>query len=263
MRLKDKVIVVTGGGNGIGRELVLELLRRESKVAAIDIDQKGLEQTMELAGNQGKNLSIHRVDLSKKEEVYKLPEEVMKIHNQVDGLINNAGIIQPFIHVNNLEYTKIEQVMNINFYGPLYLIKAFLPELLKRPIAHITNVSSMGGFVPVPGQTIYGASKAALKLLSEGLHSELKDTNVGVTTVFPGGVATNITKNSGAEMKMKDDKKASKMKLLTPQKAAQIIIDATQKEKYKVLAGKDSKFLDFLTRLCPKKAANIIAKKLS
>lgn len=112
-------------------------------------------------------------------------------HGKVDGIINNAGIIHPFLKVNELEYDKIKLVMDINFYGTLYMVKSFLPYLLKRPVAHIANVSSMGGFLPVPGQTIYGASKAAVKLLTEGLRAELKDTNVKVTLVFPGGVSTN------------------------------------------------------------------------
>ncbi|HRD39265.1 MAG TPA: SDR family NAD(P)-dependent oxidoreductase, partial [Bacteroidia bacterium] len=70
--------------------------------------------------------------------------------------------------------------------------KSFLPHLLKRPEAHIVNISSMGGFLPVPGQSIYGATKAAVKLLTEGLRSELLDTNVRVTLIFPGAIGTNI-----------------------------------------------------------------------
>ncbi|WP_305954202.1 SDR family oxidoreductase [Paenibacillus sp. FSL H8-0259] len=120
-----------------------------------------------------------------------LPEQVIDQHGKVDGIINNAGIIHPFLKVNELEYDKIKLVMDINFYGTLYMVKSFLPYLLKRPVVHIANVSSMGGFLPVPGQTIYGASKAAVKLLTEGLRAELKDTNVKVTLVFPGGVSTN------------------------------------------------------------------------
>jgi short-subunit dehydrogenase len=76
--------------------------------------------------------------------------------------------------VNELGYEAIERVMNVNFYGTLYMTKTFLPHLLTRPEAHVVNVSSMGGFLPVPGQVIYGASKAAVKLLTEGLHSELQ-----------------------------------------------------------------------------------------
>jgi len=77
------------------------------------------------------------------------------------------------------------------------MTKAFLPFFLKRSEAHVVNISSMGGFIPFPGQTIYGAAKAAVKIFTEGLYAELKDSNVNVTVVHPGAIATNITTNSG------------------------------------------------------------------
>src|SRR5690554_7737944 len=90
--------------------------------------------------------------------------------------------------------------MDINFYGTVYVNKVFLDSLFKEDDSYLVNVSSMGGFLPVPGQTVYGASKAAVKLLTEGLYAELKDTNVSVTLVFPGAIKTDISKNSGVEM---------------------------------------------------------------
>ena len=77
--------------------------------------------------------------------------------------------------------------MNVNWWGTLRLDRAFLPVLLERPEAHLVNTSSMGGFIPVPGQTIYGATKAAVKLLTEALHAELRGTGVHATVVIPGG----------------------------------------------------------------------------
>ena len=141
------------------------------------------------------------------------------------------------------------------------MVKSFLPILLKRPEAHILNVSSMGGFLPVPGQSIYGASKAAVKLMTEGLISELQDTTVGVTVAFPGGVETEITKNSGADLKIDEDS-ASTYKLLQPREAAQMMVDAMEDNKARLYAGKDSKMMNRLYRLMPKKASNMIAKKL-
>jgi len=87
--------------------------------------------------------------------------------------------------------------------------KLFLPLLLERPEAHLVNVSSMGGFIPFPGQTIYGAAKAAVKIFTEGLLSELKETPAKVTVVHPGAVATNITQNSGLVGPKADDKESN------------------------------------------------------
>ncbi|MBT2288834.1 SDR family oxidoreductase [Paenibacillus albidus] len=263
MKVLDKVIVVTGAGGGIGRELVLNLLSKGASVAAVDISKEALEETVNQSDNKSRKLSTHIVNLTERDAVEALPEQVIDHHGKVDGIINNAGIIHPFLKVNELDYDKIKLVMDINFYGTLYMVKTFLPYLLKRPVAHIANVSSMGGFLPVPGQTIYGASKAAVKLLTEGLRAELKDTNVKVTVVFPGGVSTNIMKNSGLDDA--DNKEMSKeqvSQLLTPIEAAEIIVKGIENDQIRILAGKDSKIMDKLYRLSPRRATDLIADKM-
>ncbi len=247
---------------GMGRELVLHLLSKEAKVIAIDINETALQETVTLSGNKKDALSTFIVDITDRSSVEKLLNNAVAQYGFVDGIINNAGIIQPFIKVNKLTYETIERVMNINFYGTLYMTKTFLPHLLTRPEAHIVNISSMGGFLPVPGQTIYGASKAAVKLLSEGLSTELTNTNVKVTVVFPGGVNTNITKNSGLNLPPQPGTEAKSMKILSPEKAAQIIIDGMERNAYRVLVGNDARLMDFFYRLNPKRAANLIAKKM-
>ncbi len=262
MKAQNKVIVVTGGGSGMGRELVLNLLAKGAKVAAIDINENSLQETAKLAGSNAASLSVFVTDITDRSAVEGLLEKVTGKFGHVDGIINNAGIIQPFIKVNDLSYEAIERVMNINFYGTLYLIKTFLPHLLTRPEAHIVDISSMGGFLPVPGQTIYGASKAAVKLLTEGLHSELTNTNVKVTVVFPGGVRTNIMSNSGLADRMGSSSAKGAQKILSADKAAAIIIEGMEQNRYRVLVGKDAKMMDLLYRLNPAYAAGLIAKKM-
>ena len=265
MEARDKTIAVTGGGNGIGREIAIHLLEIGARVAAIDISENSLKETVNIAGKKSDNLSVHPVDITNKEAVEALPEQIIRIHGSIDGIINNAGIIQPFTKVNDLGYETINRVMDINFTGALYMIKTFLPYLLKRTEGHIINVSSMGGFLPVPGQSIYGASKSALKLLSEGLYAELKGTGVHVTLVFPGAIATNITSNSGVELITKDKGKLleSAMKPLPAKEAARQIIGAMEKNRYIACVGNDAKFLYLLYRLYPKMATNFIAKQMA
>jgi NAD(P)-dependent dehydrogenase (short-subunit alcohol dehydrogenase family) len=119
MNVAGKVIAVTGGANGIGRHVVLELLRRGARVAAVDVRQDGLDEIVEVA-RAGDRLATFQVDITDRAAVEELPTKVADRFGVVDGLVN---------------------------------------------VAHIANVSSMGGFLPVPGQTVYGASKAAVKLL--------------------------------------------------------------------------------------------------
>lgn len=265
MNVQNKVIVVTGGGSGIGRELVLLLLSKGAQVAALDINHKTLEETANLAGDKKDQLSTYVVDITSKEAVEALPEKVIARHGAVDGIINNAGIIQPFVRIKDLEYSAIDRVMNVNFYGLLYMTKSFLPYLLERPEGHITNVSSMGGFLPVPGQSVYGAAKAAVKLFTEALYAELADTNVNVSVVFPGAIATNITSNSGLDNRAaaEDNGEQSASKAMDPAKAAQIIINGMEKNQYRIIVGSDSAMMDIMYRINSKFATDMITKQMA
>lgn len=261
MKLEAKVLVVTGGGNGIGRKVVLEALRRGARVAAVDIRQESLDGTAALAG-AGERLACFAVDITDRAATEGLPGEVAAALGAVDGLINVAGIIQPFVKLNELDYEVIERVIDVNLYGTIHMVKAFLPVLLTRPEAHIANVSSMGGFLPVPGQTIYGASKAGVKLLTEGLYAELLDTNVGVSVVFPGAVATEITTNSGVEVPNMDDIDQSKVRTTAPDEAARIILDGIEAGDFHIFVGRDAKTMNLLTKVAPRRATHLIYKQM-
>jgi NADP-dependent 3-hydroxy acid dehydrogenase YdfG len=264
MRVAGKVLVVTGAGSGIGREVAREALRRGAKVAACDVNPTTLAETADLAGAGGR-LSTHELNVADRAAVEALPAAVTERHGAIDGIVHCAGIIQPFVRLKDLEYATIDRVFAVNWLGTLFLTKTLLPILLARPEGHIVNVSSMGGFLPVPGQTIYGASKAAVKLLTEGLHSECAGTNVRVTVVFPGAVATNITTNSGVAApggaSAADTEKMARR--ITPaDKAARIILDGMEKDAFRVMVGGDATFMDRIYRLDPRRAAGFIAKQM-
>lgn len=179
----------------------------------------------------------------------------------MDGLINNAGIIQPFVTIEELDYATIERVMAVNFMGSVYMVKAFLPFLRERPVAHIANVSSMGGFLPVPGQVLYGASKAAVKLLTEGLYAELLDTNIGVSVIMPGAVATNITANSGVSIPGMDASAAS-ARTTSAADAARIMLDGIEHNRLHIYVGRDSLMMGAACRIAPKEATKMISKQM-
>ncbi|MER0240242.1 SDR family NAD(P)-dependent oxidoreductase [Fulvimarina sp. MAC8] len=121
----------------------------------------------------GDALSLQICNVADPEAVFALPDEIMRHHHGVDGLITNAGIIQPIVTFSELEFDVIDRMLSVNLMGTVNMVKAFLPHLQARPSAHIINVASMGGFIPFPGQSMYGASKAEVKLLTEALHAEL------------------------------------------------------------------------------------------
>ncbi|TLM97767.1 MAG: SDR family oxidoreductase [Actinobacteria bacterium] len=262
MQVNGKTIVVTGGGNGIGREIVLHLLGKGARVGAVDISREALDETIARAGARSDALSTHVVDITDRTAVEALPAAVVEAHGQIDGLINCAGIIQPFVRVNDLSYDAIERVFRVNLWGTIHMTKTFLPPLLERPVAHILNVASMGAYVPVPGQTIYGSSKAAVKLFSEGLYSELASTNVAVTVAFPGATRTDISAHSGVGGSADAEADASKYKMIEPAESARIIVDAMERDAYHVFVGKDASFMDRLSRWAPKYAAGLIQKQM-
>ena len=265
MKVNGKVIVVTGAGNGMGREVVLELLRRGAKVAGLDLKPDWLTETKKLAGDNSQNFFAFEANIADRDRVLALPAEIEKQVGKPDALVNIAGIIQPFVKINELEFDAIDRVMNVNFFGPLNLIKAFLPGLLARPEAHILNVSSMGSYAPVPGQTMYGATKAALNMLTEGLRSELKETNVSLTLVWPGAIGTNISANSGVKFgsgELTEAQKKAAAKVTSPALAGKMMVDAIESKAPRIYIGSDAATMGMLTRLSPDFAANLIYKNM-
>jgi len=260
VKVADKVWVVTGAGNGIGRALLLELVRRGARVAAADRDAVSLKEALDLA-DVGDRVSAHVVDVTDRAAVAALPAEVLARHGRVDGLLNNAGIIQPFVTVGELDELTIERVLDVNLRGTISMVQAFLPSLMARPEAHIANVSSMGGFFPFPGQSIYGASKAAVKILTEGLYAELLDTGVRVSVVFPGAVKTSISTNSGVEEPTGADD--SKVPMTTPEKAARIMLDGIEKDRLHIYVGPDARLMSIAVKIAPRPAIKLVRRLMA
>lgn len=262
MKLEGKTIVVTGAGSGIGRELVLALLGKGARVAAVDLRKEGLEETAALA-KAGERLSLQTADISARDAVLALPAAIAAQIGPVDGLINNAGIIQPFVHFEALDFAVIDRMVSINLMGLINMTKAFLPVLKARPEAHLANVASMGGFMPFPGQSMYGAAKAGVKLLTEALYAELAETRVGVSVVMPGAVRTQIMANSGiGDRAMADNPEAANRTLPAPE-AARIILEGIEANRLHILVGKDANMLWKLWRLMPTRSIRFIQKQMS
>ena len=255
MLVNGKTWVVTGAGSGMGRELVFQLLGRNARVAAIDVRAEALQETAAMA-RAGERLTTHVVDITDRDAVQALPDAI----GGVDGLINNAGIIQPFVPIADMDYPTIQRVLDVNLMGTIHMVKAFLPGLLDRPEAHIANVSSMGGFFPFPGQSVYGASKAAVKLLTEGLYAELLDTRVRVSVIMPGAVNTGITENSGVAAPATSD--ASRMPMTSASKAAQIMVDGIERNRLYIYVGKDARLMNIAIRVAPRPAIKVIQRQM-
>ena len=265
MKLRNKVVVVTGAGGGIGRQLVLQLIEKGAYVAAVDMNLETLNQTKDMAQKNGGKVTIHPADITQHQRVFDLPDEIRAEHGKIDVLINNAGIIQPFMTTAELSDDIIRRMMEINFFGMLNMVKAFLPCLAESPEAYIANVSSMGGFLPVPGQSIYGASKAAVKLVTEGLRLELSRTQIGVSVVIPGGIETDIKKNSGLKENsaLETQKRSAGLKLTSSENAAKVILRGIEKNKAKIFIGRDAFLMDIFYKLIPERTGRMISRMMA
>ena len=132
MKVKGNVFLVTGGGNGMGRELVLNLVRKGACVVAVDINQHGLAETKAMAGTQADKIEAVELDITSREMIEGKKGYIMNRFGQLDGIINNAGIIQKFCHIKDMPIQDVERVMNINFFGTYNMVEAFLPRCYRK-----------------------------------------------------------------------------------------------------------------------------------
>jgi short-subunit dehydrogenase len=253
---KNRVAVITGAAGGIGRAIAESLARRGCHLALADVNEEGLAETAQIAQTYGVKVSCHRLDVASREAVAALPAAVKAAHGRLDVLVNNAGVAVGG-RFEDVAEKDFEWLIDINFWGVVRMTRAFLPLLHESDDARIVNLSSIFGIVAPAGQTAYSASKFAVRGFSNSLRLELRKSTIGITVAHPGGVATSIAKsaripaNVTAEEIEKHRKAMARMLRLSPERAGEIIVDAAERRKDRVLVGGDARFMAILERLAP------------
>jgi short-subunit dehydrogenase len=265
LNLSGAVIVLTGAASGIGAALAVQLAAKGAKLALVDRDAGGLDAVAERARASGGTVTTHVLDIADAAAIAALPAAVEQAHGGAAILINNAGVaLAGTFELASLE--DFEWLMNINFWGAVRLSYAFLPLLRQAPAAQIVLTSSVFGLIGPPGQTAYAASKFALRGFGEALRHELEGTNIGVTLVHPGGVDTNIARNSRigkffdpalARAGIAMFQKSLKTK---PDAAAARIIRGIETREKRVLIGADAYQIDIIQRLLPVRYWSLIGR---
>jgi short-subunit dehydrogenase len=267
--IRGAAAALTGAASGIGRALALELASRGCDLALADRDEGGLQTlAAELAKPGGVKVTTHRVDVSEPGQIAEFAQAAVAAHPGLNILINNAGVALMGTF-SEIDQAQMDWLMNINFWGVVHATRAFLPHLAQRREAHIVNLSSIFGIVAPPGQTAYAAAKFAVRGFSESLRHELQtaESPVRLSVVHPGGVATNIARNSRSGSGVTDNaRRAESIERFenaartTPAAAARRIIAGIEKNQPRILIGFDAKLLDLVQRLRPGTYWKLLAK---
>ncbi len=228
-KMKDKTVLITGGGRGIGLATALNFAKAGSRLILTDIDATILDKAEKTLAKFPVPVETFVCDVSDKQQVDDMAAAIVETHGGIDVLINNAGIG----YMGELAETPLDtwqKLMAVNFWGPLYHIYAFLPQMIERGGGRIVNVSSGQAFLQLPTWGAYSAIKASLGVFSEILHWELRKHDIKVTTVYPYMVNTDLyDKIEGDTFFGKMSMKLVPLYSQSPEKVGKIVYNATRK----------------------------------
>jgi NAD(P)-dependent dehydrogenase (short-subunit alcohol dehydrogenase family) len=265
----DKVVVITGAGSGIGRALALDLAARGAVLALCDIVEPGLAETARLARAAGApDVHAEQLDVSDRAAVGRYAESVVGRFGRVNVVVNNAGVALDGALLD-VGYDDMDWIMGVNFWGVVHGTKSFLPHLIASGDGHLVNVSSLFGLLSVPNQSLYNASKFAVRGFSEAVRQEmlLAGHPVGVSVVHPGGVKTGIarsgrsaTTRSAAEIEAANTHFEEKLARTSAARAAEIILRGVSRNKARILVGADAHVLHAVAKLAGSRYQDLFAR---
>ena len=226
--LKDKVAIITGASSGIGYATALALSKAGAKVA---IGARRTDKLTELENKikeNGGEVFSKKLDVTKKSECDSFVNDVLQKWNSIDILVNNAGLM-PLSFVKNLKIDEWDQMIDVNIKGVLYCTAAVISHMKEKKSGHIVNISSVAGRIVFPAGSVYCATKHAITAFSEGLRQELSvRSNIRVTCIEPGVVATELTNTITDESLQSFVEGAKKMESLQAEDIANAILYAVE-----------------------------------
>ncbi|HET9487362.1 MAG TPA: SDR family oxidoreductase [Chryseosolibacter sp.] len=260
-RLKDKVIWLTGASSGIGEALAYALAETGARLILSSRRKEALER---VKGNCPSDVQPRvrtlPLDLEKPDMLRLSVEAAIQMFGQIDILINNAGITQRSLAAET-SLAVDRKLMEINYFGPVALIKYLLPHFIRRKHGHIVNITSLTGKFGTPYRSGYAASKHALHGFSDALRAEHFKDNIRVTMICPGFIRTNLTLSAltadGSPLNKMDE---AQYKGKSAQWCAGKIVSAIEKEKQEVYIGGREVFAVYIKKFFPEIFSNIIRR---
>jgi NAD(P)-dependent dehydrogenase (short-subunit alcohol dehydrogenase family) len=263
--LQGRGVVLTGAASGIGEALAHVLAGRGAKLLIADLDASRLVAVTDALRAEGASVEALTCDVADPATAPALAERAIALWGGADIVVNNAGValVGP---VETLPEADARWLMDINFWGVVRGCRAFVPQLRGRPGATLVNISSVFAFVAPPTQSMYAASKAAVRAFSDVLREELRDSGVRVLTVHPGGIRTRIVESArvvdlsvAADSKAALDAQFRRTARTTSQQAAAAIVRAIERGDTRLLIGVDARLGDWMFRLAPARAGRWFA----
>jgi 3-oxoacyl-[acyl-carrier protein] reductase len=202
MRLKNKVALVTGGGRGIGRAIVLALAKEGADIVSCDINLENLKEVASEVEKLGRKVLVLKADVSKISEVEEMIKKALDKFTKIDILVNNAGITRDNL-ILRMSEEEWDQVLDINLKGAFNCLKAVTRPMMKARQGRIINIASVVGMMGNPGQANYAASKAGIIGLTKSAAKELASRGINVNAIAPGFIKTRMTEALGDEAKEK------------------------------------------------------------
>lgn len=253
-------VVITGCSTGIGKELTVQLVKNFGcNVMGVARNKQKLDLLKEELGDK---FDYRRFDISDENAWFDFSEEMQNIGYNVDVLINNAGMIQEFSQYADMDMQTIRKIVDTNFNSVIFGVAAFLPLIKKSKFGYIVNISSASAILPVCGETVYSATKGAVRAFSESLAQDLSGFGIGVSCVMPGPVKTDLYKQRDAGGSAKKDYELVEKIGITAETAAKRIIKAMRKRKVRVLIDAVAKLMDFGMRVAPSLTQKITCKAM-
>ena len=253
----NKVVVITGGSEGIGKALVDLFLSQGAKVATCG---RNFDKLYQLQSNYaGKPLVVHTADVSKEQDCRSFIRMVIKLHGTIDVLINNAGISMRAL-VEEVELDTLHKLMDVNFWGAVNCTKFALPYI-KENKGSVVGISSIAGYRGLPGRSGYSASKHALNGFLESLRTELLDTGVNVMWICPGFTTSNIRNVAlDNEGRPQAESLLDESKLMSAEECALRIMQAIEKRKRNVIFTSQGKKTVWMNKLCASLTDRLVRK---